>query len=384
MQKIVAQAAPDGYTVDIAGLSDVDLGNGKGALQPMELIRIYTQTGVIFYKGMVDDMDGNNRPPITPLNVPFTAKLQAFIELYNFELNKLERTIGSNSLDQGMISNQAVGAKVLDSARQIGESSINYIYNAYLNVFERTARQSSMRLWDILVFGEKGGYEGYKYALGADRVEYIKLEASDGFEKTNFDVKIEAIKDEGEKLQLEQNIQMALSKGDINLEDAIDIRELKNLKLANQLLKVKRVKKEEREEKMAMQKQAIVAQQNLQSQEMAAQTAMQKMQAELEMKMRLKQIETEYNIKTMQVEAELKSHLMAEEFQYNQQINGMEVQSLSQREREREDAKAKRISQQNTEQSKLINQRKNNLPPLNFESNEDSLDGFDLGEFEPR
>jgi hypothetical protein len=86
----------------------------------------------------------------------------------------------------------------------------------------------------------------------------------------------------------------------------------------------------------------------------------------------------------MQVEAELKSHLMAEEFQYNQQIKGAEIQTLSQREKDREDAKAKRISQQNTEQSKLIDQRKNNLPPLNFESNEDSLDGFDLGEFEPR
>jgi hypothetical protein len=95
-------------------------------------------------------------------------------------------------------------------------------------------------------------------------------------------------------------------------------------------------------------------------------------------------METEYNIKTMQVQAELKSHLMAEEFQYNQQLSGMEMQTLSKREQEREDAKAKRISQQNTEQSKLIDQRKNNLPPLNFESNEDSLDGFDLSEFEPR
>jgi len=149
-------------------------------------------------------------------------------------------------------------------------------------------------------------------------------------------------------------------------------------------LKMKRIKKQDREEQMKMQQQAMMAQQQLKSQEMAGQLAMQKMQVELQTKMQLKQMETEYNIKTMQVQAELKSHLMAEEFQYNQQLNGIEMQTLSKREQDREDAKAKRISQQNTEQSKLIDQRKNNLPPLNFESNEDSLDGFDLSEFEPR
>jgi hypothetical protein len=98
----------------------------------------------------------------------------------------------------------------------------------------------------------------------------------------------------------------------------------------------------------------------------------------------LKQSEIEFDIKKMQVEAELKSHLMAEEFGYSQQLNGLQMETLSSREKEKEAAKDKRISIQNTQQSKLIDQRKNNLPPLNFESNEDSLDGFDLGEFEPR
>jgi len=200
----------------------------------------------------------------------------------------------------------------------------------------------------------------------------------------DFGIFIEIAPDEEQKAQLEANIQMALSKGDINLEDAIDIREIKNLKLANQLLKMKRIKKQDREEQMAMQKQAMTAQQQLQSQQMAAQTSMQKMQGELQAKMQLKQMEIEYDIKKMQVEAELKSHLMAEEFAYNQQLHNMEMGTLGKREQDREDAKAKRISQQNTEQSKLIDQRKNNLPPLNFESNEDSLDGFDLSEFNPR
>ena len=183
---------------------------------------------------------------------------------------------------------------------------------------------------------------------------------------------------------LEQNIQMALSEGDINLEDAIDIREIKNLKLANQLLKVKRLAKQERDERMAMQKQAITAQQQLKSQEMAAQVAMQKIELETQSKMKLKQAEIAFEIEKNKNEAALKSQLMQQEFNYNLQLRNVSEQALASREDSREKAKSDRISQQNTEQSKLIAQRKNNLPPQNFESNEDSLDGFDLAEFEPR
>ena len=86
----------------------------------------------------------------------------------------------------------------------------------------------------------------------------------------------------------------------------------------------------------------------------------------------------------MNNEAALKSKLMEEEFNYNQKLRGVSEQALAFREGAREEAKSKRISQQNTEQSKMIAQRKNNLPPQNFESNEDSLDGFDLAEFDPR
>ena len=135
---------------------------------------------------------------------------------------------------------------------------------------------------------------------------------------------------------------------------------------------------------MAMQKQAMTSQQQLKSQQMAAQMAMQKMQLEGQQKMQIKQAEIAFEIEKMNNEAQLKSRLMAEEFNYNQQLRGVSEQALAFREGERDTAKKDRISQQNTQQSKLINQRKNNLPPQNFESNEDSLDGFDLAEFDPR
>ena len=200
----------------------------------------------------------------------------------------------------------------------------------------------------------------------------------------DFGIFIEVSPDEEQKAQLEQNIQMALSKGDINLEDAIDIRELRNLKVANQLLKVKRIKKQERDEKMAMQKQAVTAQQQIKSQQLAAQTAMQKIQAETQAKMQIKQAEIAFDIEKMNNEAQLKAVLMDKEFDFNMRLRDISENALQSRENQREEAKSSRISQQNTEQSKLITQRKNNLPPQTFESNEDSLDGFDLSELSPR
>jgi hypothetical protein len=177
---------------------------------------------------------------------------------------------------------------------------------------------------------------------------------------------------------------MALSKGDINLEDAIDIREIRNLKLANQLLKVKRIAKQDREEKMAMQQQAMQAQQALQSQQMSAQSDMQRIEMETQAKMQYRQADIAFEIEKLSAEADLKARLMETEFQYQMQLKDIDTRSLQSRETERETAKAGRISQQNTEQSKLIDQRKNNLPPVSFESNEDSLDGFDMAEFSPR
>ena len=311
IQKIISQAAPDGYTVDIAGMADVDLGNGKGALQPMELIRIYKQTGVIFYKGQVDESEGNSRPPITPLNVPFTSKLESFINLYNFELNKLERMLGSNSLDQGNISNQAVGKGVLDSARQLGESSINYVYNSYLNILERTAKLTQMRLWDILVFGKKG-YEGYKYALGTDRVDYIKLEAEDDFEKTNFDVKIEATLDEGAKQMLENNIQQALAQQTIELEDAIQIRLLDNPKAANYYL----VSAQKKRRKLRMEEARA-------NSEMQMQQAVQAAQAKSQGELQLEQAKAQF--KLQQYEEELENDKERETLKY---FNILRVKTL--------------------------------------------------------
>lgn len=242
-QKIIANAAPDGFKVDISTMSDVNLGEGMESMSPFDLYKIYKQTGVQYYKGIADEnSEGASRnEPIQPMNVPFSGKLEQLMSKWNQEYDKLMRIVGSNNLDAGNITNQATGKQVLKEARQIGESSSNYIYSGYINVMERTARLCQLMGWDILVYGKKAGiayYDGYRQALGQDRVEYIKIEGSDDFEKANFDVKIQAVIDDQEAQYLEQNIAVCLANDTITLQDAIEVRLLAktNIKYATYML----------------------------------------------------------------------------------------------------------------------------------------------------
>jgi len=272
-QKIIAAAAPDGYMVDISQMSDITLGEGMESVSPFELYKIYKQTGIQYYKRVSDEgiNSRDNQPPITPANVPFSAKLEQLMGVWNAEYDKLQKIIGDNNLAAGNITNQAVGNKTLQDAKQIGESASNYIYDAFLDIDERTAKIAGQRLWDILVHKKKGEryYDGYRMALGSERIEYIRLEATDDFEKCNFDVKIQAVIDDKEAQYLEQNIQVALSQKEITLEDAIDVRLLakNNLKYASYMLS-SRMKKRLKE---AQEQASRASQENTQAAVAAAQ-----------------------------------------------------------------------------------------------------------------
>jgi hypothetical protein len=299
---------------------------------------------------------------------------------YNHYLDMLRSVTGLNEARDGSTPdpNALVGVQKLAALNS--NTATRHILEGSLHIYRSLAEGLTYRISDILEYADFR--EDFANKIGKYNVSLLN-EIKDLY-IYDFGIFIEVAPDEEEKAQLEANIQMALSRGNIDIEDAIDIREIKNIKLANQLLKLKRTKRNDREEKMEMQKQAMMAQQNLKSQEMAGQVAMQKIQLESQAKMQIKQAEVAFDIERMKQEAILKTQLMAEEFKYNMQLAGMQESQIRNREMTKEEEKAKRISIQNTQQSKLINQRKNNLPPLNFESNEDSLDGFDMAEFEPR
>jgi len=381
LQQVISRVVPDGVYIDADGLNEVDLGTGN-AYNPEDALRLYFQTGSVIGRSYTQDGDFNQaRVPIQELQSSSGAsKTQMLITNYNHYLNQIRTVTGLNEARDGSSPdpNSLVGLQKL--AAMNSNVATRHILNGSLYVYRSLAEAITYRVADILEYADFK--DEFINQIGKYNVSI--LEDINDLYIYDFGVFIELSPDEEQKAQLEANIQMALSKGDINLEDAIDIREVKNIKVANQLLKLKRKSKQEREEKMAMQQQAMQAQQQLKSQELASQTAMQKLQAETQAKMQYRQADIAFEIEKMKNEAALKSQLMDKEFQLNMQLAQINNQGLSQRESQREDAKAKRISQANTEQSKLIEQRKNNLPPVNFESNEDSLDGFDLAEFNPR
>jgi len=381
LQQVISRVVPDGVFIDADGLNEVDLGNGQ-AYNPEDALRLYFQTGSVIGRSYTQDGEFNNaRVPIQELNSNSGAsKTQMLITNYNHYLDMIRAVTGLNEARDGSDPDPRALIGVQKLAALNSNTATRHILDGSLYMFKTMAEALTYRIADILEYADFR--DDFANKIGKYNVSILE-EIKDLY-VYDFGIFIDISPDEEQKAQLEANIQIALSKGDINLEDAIDIREIKNIKLANQLLKVKRVKKQEQEQKNAMQMQAIQAQQNLQSQQMAAQTAMAKIQAESQAKMQLKQAEVAFEIEKMKNEAILKQQLMQSEFEMQMQLKGMEVESLKQREDKKEEAKDKRVSIQNTQQSKLINQRKNNLPPINFESNEDSLDGFDLGEFEPR
>lgn len=381
LQQVISKVVPDGVFIDADGLSEVDLGNGA-AYNPEDALRLYFQTGSVIGRSYTGDGEFNNaRVPIQQLTSNSGAsKAQMLISNYNHYLNQIRNVTGLNEARDGSSPDpdSLVGLQKLAAANS--NTATRHILDGSLYMYKTIAEGLSYRVADVLEYADFK--DEFINKIGKYNVSI--LDDINDLYIYDFGIFIDISPDEEQKSMLEQNIQMALSKGDINLEDAIDIREIRNIKLANQLLKVKRKAKQEREEKMAATSQAIQAQQQMQSQQLAAQSAMQKIQAESQAKMQLKQAETAFEIEKMKNEVMFKEQLMDKEFQMNMQLRGMEAQQLQGREDQREKAKSSRISQQNSEQSKLINQRKNNLPPMNFESNEDSLDGFDLAEFNPR
>ena len=201
----------------------------------------------------------------------------------------------------------------------------------------------------------------------------------------DFGIFIELAPDEEEKQLLENNIQVALSKENIELEDAIDLRKIRNIKLANELLKVRRKQKLERDQAMQQQNIQAQAQANAQAQQVAAQAEIQKQQAVTQSKAQLEQVEAQLQLQKLQQEAMYKKELMNHEFMINMRLRQMEIDALKQKETNKEDRKDERTRIQASQQSELIDQRKKDSPPKNFESSDnDTMGGFDLGSFDPR
>ena len=261
-------------------------------------------------------------------------------------------------------------------------TATRHILQSGLFLTAEVAEALSLRISDILEYSPTK--EAFIQKIGIHNVG--TLEEMSELYLYDFGIFIELTPDDEEKAILEQNIQVAIAQQGIDLEDAIDLREIRNVKLANQMLKIRRKKKQDRDQMQAMQLQQMQAQTQAQAQQMAAQVEAQKQQMITQSSAQLEQVRSQMGMQKLQMEAQIKMQLMAQEFQYNMQLTQAEVGGKQQLEKTKEDRKDERTKIQATQQSEMIEQRANRKPPKNFESAGNDIvgGGFDLGAFEPR
>jgi hypothetical protein len=382
LQQVLSRMVPDGVYLDADGLAEVDLGNGTN-YNPQEALNMFFQTGSVIGRSLTQDGDGNpGKVPIQEIQSGSGgAKMQSLISSYNYYLQMMRDVTGLNEARDGTMpdKNALVGIQKIAAANS--NTATRHILQSGLYLTHQMAEGISLRVADIIEYSPTR--DAFIQAIGSHNVG--SLEEMYNLHLYDFGIFIELAPDEEEKQMLENNIQAALAKNSIELEDAIDVRDVKNLKLANSLLKLRRKKKIQLDQQMQQQNIQAQAQANAQAQQVAAQAEVQKNQAITQQKAQLESIEAQNDLQKLQAEAQLKKDLMNHEFQINMRLRQMEIDALKQKETNKEDRKDERTRIQASQQSELIDQRKTGKPPKRFEStSNDILSGdFDLGMFEP-
>ena len=383
LQQVTSRMVPDGVYLDADGLAEVDLGNGTN-YNPQEALNMFFQTGSVIGRSFTQDGDMNpGKVPIQEITTGAGgAKIQSLIANYNYYLQMIRDVTGLNEARDGSTpdSRALVGVQKLAAANS--NTATRHILDASLFITADLCEGLSLRISDILEYSPTK--EAFIHKIGNQNVAVLE-EMSDLY-LYDFAIFIELQPDEEERAMLENNIQVAVQSGLIDLSDAIDLREIKNIKQANQLLKMRRTEKLERDQQMKQQNIQVQAQANAQAQQVAAQAEVQKNQALTQQKIQLEQAKDQLDQGKQMREVAYKKELMQLEFQMNMQLKGAEVNTKKQELAEKEDRKDERTKLQATQQSELIEQRKNNTPPKDFESSGNDIlgEGFGLGSFDPR
>ena len=382
LQQVMSKMVPDGVYLDADALAEIDLGNGTN-YNPQEALNMYFQTGSVIGRSMTQDGDFNRgTTPVSELNTSSKGgKIQSLIQTYNYYLQMMRDVTGLNEARDGSMpdKNALVGLQKLAAANS--NTATRHVLNSSLYLTLSMAECIAMRVSDVIEYSPTR--ESFIKSLGKFNV--ATLEEMANLHLHDFGIFLQLAPDAEEKQLLENNIQVALQSQQINLDDAIDIREVKNLKLANQLLKIRRVKKQATDQAFKERNIRVQAEANAAASERSAAAEMQKQQALTQSKVQIEQSKSQFEIQKMEREAAIKKELMELEFQMNLRLREAEVESIKQREKQKEDRKDERTKIQATQQSELIDQRKKDTGPKSFESaGFDNLEGFGLEQFEPR
>ena len=382
LQQVMSRMVPDGIYMDADGLAEIDLGNGTN-YNPQEALNMYFQTGSVIGRSMTQDGDFNHgKAPIQEIQSSGgQAKIASLINSYNYYLQMIRDVTGLNEARDGSKpdSNALVGVQKLAAANS--NTATRHILQGGLFLTLKTAECISLRISDVLEYSNTRN----QFINSLGRFNVATLDEISELHLHDFGIFLDLQPDEEEKQILENNIQMSLQKEQINLEDAIDIREIKNLKLANQMLKVRRKKKQELDRQMQLENIQAQSESNAKAAEAAAAAEMQKEQALAQTKVAVAEAQKNLDIEKMQMEARIKMQLMEKEFMLNMRLKNQETGVIKDKEKYKEDRKDERTRIQASQQSEMIAQRKQNLPAKKFESSGfDNLGGFDLEQFEPR
>ncbi len=381
LQQVLSRMVPDGVFLDMDGLAEVDLGNGTN-YNPAEALNMYFQTGSVVGRSLTQDGELNRgKVPVQELaSSAGQAKISALISTYNYYLQMIRDVTGLNEARDGSLPDKDTLVGLQKIAAQQSNIATKHVNNASLYLTLRICENISKKIADALEFPlTANSLMESILVYNTQTLNEIK-----NLSLHDFGIFLELEPDEEEKAKLEQNIQVALQSGGIELEDAIDLRQIKNLKLANQMLKQRRRLKQERDQKVQQANMQAQADANALLAEKTAMAEVQKQQVLTEQKVNIEQAKSQFEIQRMQTEAEIKRMLMAEEFNYNVELARANRQTESLKEKEIEDRKDKRIKMEGTQQSEMIQQRQTDGPPKNFESSNDSIGDFGLEAFSPK
>tara|TARA_R100001443_G_scaffold24643_2_gene37079 strand:- start:38 stop:2425 length:2388 start_codon:yes stop_codon:yes gene_type:complete len=368
LQQVLSRMVPDGVYLDMDGLAEVDLGNGTN-YNPAEALNMYFQTGSIVGRSLTQDGELNRgKVPIQELQSSSGgAKIQSLITTYQYYLQMIRDVTGLNEARDGSLPdrNTLVGLQKL--AASASNTATKHINQSSLYITLRMAENISLKIADALSFPLTAN--SLQNSISVFNVKTLQNLVS--LNLHDFGIFLELEPDEEEQAKLEQNIQIALQNGGIQLDDAIDVRQIKNLKLANQMLKIKRKRKERRDIEVQQSNIAAQGQAQAETAEKTAMAEVQKQEAISGSKVQYEQARTQMEIQKMEIQSKLDQQKMQLQHQYDMQLKQIETQSMQQKENAIEDRKDKRTKLQATQQSEMISQRKNDGLPINFEQQQE-------------
>tara|TARA_R110000824_G_scaffold6602_1_gene30471 strand:+ start:1231 stop:3615 length:2385 start_codon:yes stop_codon:yes gene_type:complete len=367
IQQIISKIIPDGVYLDVDGLAEIDLGNGT-TYNAKEALNMYFQTGSILGRSLTTDGEQNiAKVPIQELvKSDGGNKVNSLIQTYQYYLQMIRDVTGLNEARDGSQPNSdsLVGLQKLAAANS--NTATKHILNSYLYLTVKTCENIVLRTADSVEFALTE--EALKNSISTWNVGQLKDLRQ--IHLYDFGIYFDLIPDDQEKEQLEANIQASLQSGSINLEDAIDIRQINNLKLANQMIKLKRKRAAEAAQAANLANIEAQGQANAQASEASAMAEVQKQQAALDTKLKFEKGKSAFEIERMRVDSQIKRELMELEFNYNMQLGQQKVNKETDKEKEIENRKDKRTRIVGTQQSAIADQKQNNLLPIDFDNNQ--------------